>query len=48
MCLVVFTLLGYVGPVIGRDIIDEVKTARNNQKKVTSDELFDDSDSMEV
>ena len=41
----VFTLLGYVGPVIGRDLIDEVKTARNNQKKVTSDELFDDDDS---
>ena len=44
----VFTLLGYVGPVIGRDLIDEVKTARNNQNKVKSDELFDDSDSMEV
>ena len=41
----VFTLLGYVSPVIGRDLIDEVKTARNNQKKVTSDELFDDDDS---
>ena len=40
----VFTLLGYIGPVIGRDIIDEIKSARKNQHNIHVDELFTTDD----
>lgn len=40
----VFTLLGYVGPVIGRDLIDEIKSARKNQHNIHVDELFTTDD----
>ena len=36
----VFTLLNYVGPVIGRDLIDEIKSVRKNQHDIHIDELF--------
>lgn len=40
----VFTLLGYISPVIGRDIIDEIKSARKNQHNIHVDELFTTDD----
>lgn len=40
----VFTLLGYIGPVIGRDIIDEIKSARQHQHDIHADELFTTDD----
>ena len=40
----VFTLLGYIGPVIGRDLIDEIKSARKNQHNIQVDELFKTDD----
>lgn len=40
----VFTLLGYIGPVIGRDLIDEIKSARKNQHNIQVDELFTTDD----
>lgn len=40
----VFTLLGYIGPVIGRDLIDEIKSARKNQHDIHIDELFTTDD----
>ena len=40
----VFTLLGYIGPVIGRDLIDEIKSARKNQHDMHVDELFTTDD----
>lgn len=40
----VFTLLGYISPVIGRDIIDEIKSARKNQHDIHVDELFTTDD----
>lgn len=40
----VFTLLGYIGPVIGRDLIDEIKSARKNQHNIHVDELFTEDD----
>lgn len=40
----VFTLLGYIGPIIGRDIIDEIKSARKNQHDIHVDELFTTDD----
>ena len=43
----VFTLLGYIGPVIGRDLIDEIKSARKNQHDIHVDELFT-TDDVEV
>lgn len=40
----VFTLLGYIGPIIGRDLIDEIKSARKNQHNMQVDELFTTDD----
>lgn len=40
----VFTLLGYIGPIIGRDIIDEIKSARKHQHDIHVDELFTTDD----
>ena len=40
----VFTLLGYIGPVIGRDLIDEIKSARQHQHDIHVDELFKTDD----
>ena len=40
----VFTLLGYIGPIIRRDIIDEIKSARKNQHNIHVDELFTTDD----
>ena len=40
----VLTLLGYIGPVIGRDLIDEIKSARKNQHNIQVDELFTTED----
>ena len=40
----VFTLLGYIGPVIGRDLIDEIKSARQHQHDIHVDELFTTED----
>ena len=40
----VFTLLGYIGPIIGRDLIDEIKSARKNQHNIHVDELFTTDD----
>lgn len=40
----VFTLLGYISPVIGRDIINEIKSARKNQHNIHVDELFTTED----
>ena len=40
----VFTLLGYIGPVIGRDLIDEIKSARKHQHDINVDELFKTDD----
>lgn len=40
----VFTLLGYIGPIIGRDIIDEIKSARKHQHDMHVDELFTTDD----
>ena len=40
----VFTLLGYISPIIRRDIIDEIKSARKNQHNIHVDELFTTDD----
>ena len=40
----VFTLLNYVGPVIGRDLIDEIKSVRKNQHDIHINELFTTDD----
>ena len=40
----VLTLLGYIGPVIGRDLIDEIKSARQHQHDIHVDELFTTED----
>lgn len=40
----VFTLLGYLGPVVGRDLIEEVKLARKQQHEIHVDELFTPED----
>lgn len=40
----VFTLLGYIGPIIGRDIIDEIKSARKHQHDMQVNELFTTDD----
>lgn len=40
----VFTLLGYIGPIVGRDLIDEIKLARQHQHDIHVDELFTEED----